>query len=154
MDFGLALPLLAGGDSHAAGLKNLIAGTPEKGFQARPIYSGMLLFSDSLGGQLVETKLDSQAAPLLAAYGLRSAGTREPGTIQVAAFNKHSDRTVRLTIDPGQPAHRVTVLKLRAPRVDATTGITLGGGPVALENGTAALELPPASAARITFYRE
>ena len=29
MDFGLALPLLAGGDSHAAGQKNLIAGTPE-----------------------------------------------------------------------------------------------------------------------------
>jgi hypothetical protein len=131
-----------------------IAGTPEKGFQARPIYFGMLLFSDSVGGQLVEAKLDSQAAPLLTAYGLRSAGTREPGTIQVAAFNKHSDRTVRLKIDPGQPAHRVTVLKLRAPRVDATTGITLGGGPVALENGTAALELPPASAARITFYRE
>lgn len=127
-----------------------IAGTPEKGFQARPLYSGMLLFSQSLGAQLVEAKLDSPGAPLLAAYGLRS----DAGDLHVAAFNKHADRSVRLTIDPGQPAHRVTVLNLRAPRIDDTTGITLGGGPLALENGSTALDLPAASAARITFYRD
>jgi len=125
-----------------------IAGTPEKGFTARPIYSGMLLFADSVGGQLVEAKLDSQAAPLLTAYGLRS----DAGHIQVAAFNKHTDRIVRLIIDPGQRAYRVTVLYMLAPRIDATTGIRLGGGPLALENGSAALELPAASAALVTFY--
>ncbi len=144
----------AGINFHGGGYGSYtpIAGTPEKGFMARPLYSGMVLFSQSLGAQLIEAKFDSQAVPLLTAYGLRSDA--ENGTIQVAAFNKHADRSVRLTIDPGQRAHHVTALNLRAPRIDATTGITLGGGSLALESGSTALELPPASAAVITFYRE
>jgi len=130
-----------------------IAGTQEKGFMARPIYSGMLLFAQAVGMRLVESKLDS-ADPLLTAYGLRSeTGTGHRETLRVAAFNKHSDRSVRLTIDPGQRAYRVNALYLRAPRLDAATGLTFGGGPLALENGVAVLDLPAASAALITFEK-
>ncbi len=137
-----------------------IAGTQENGFLARPIYYGMLLFAQAGAGQLVESKLDHpEPAPLLTAYGLRS----NAGVIKVAAFNKNLDRSVRLTIDPGQRAQRVTALRLHAPRVDDTTDTTFGGAPVGaggawsaareemlpLENGAAALDLPAASAALI-----
>jgi hypothetical protein len=142
-----------------------IAGTQENGFLARPIYYGMLLFAQAGAGQLVESKLDQpKAAPLLTTYGLRG----NPGAIKVAAFNKHTDRGIHLTIDAGQRAQRVTALRLHAPRVDDTTDTTFGGSPVGasgvwsaareetlpLENGAAVLDLPPASAALITFQPE
>jgi hypothetical protein len=142
-----------------------IAGTQENGFLARPIYYGMLLFAHAGAGQLVESKLDQlEHAPLLTAYGLRS----NTGAIKVAAFNKNLDRGVRLTIDPGQRAKRVTALRLHAPRVDDTTDTTFGGAPVGaggawsaareetlpIENGVSALDLPPASAALVTFEGE
>lgn len=142
-----------------------IAGTQETGFLARPIYYGMLLFSQAGAGELVASQLDHpELAPLLTVYGLRS----NTGAIKVAAFNKNLDRGVRLTIDPGQRAQRVTALGLHAPRVDDTTDTTFGGAPVGaggawsaprdetlpLENGVAALDLPAASAALVTFESE
>jgi hypothetical protein len=142
-----------------------IAGTREDGFLARPIYYGMLLFAQAGAGQLVESKLEPlEQAPLLTAYGLRS----NKGAIKVAAFNKSLDRGVRLTIDAGQRAQRVSSLRLHAPRVDDTTDTTFGGAPVgaggawsatreetlSVENGVAVIELPAASAALIAFERE
>jgi hypothetical protein len=142
-----------------------IAGTPESGFTARPIYYGMLLFAQAGAGQLVEGKLDrGDHAELLTAYGLRDIA----GVIKAAVFNKHLDRGVRLTIDAGQRTQRASSLRLQAPRVDSTTDTTFGGTPVgasgawsatreetlAVENGTAVIELPAASAALITFGSE
>jgi hypothetical protein len=142
-----------------------IAGTRENGLLARPIFYGMLLFAQAGPGQLVESKLESSdRAPLLTAYGLRST----TAAIKVAVFNKHLDRSVRLTIDAAQRAQRVTSLRLHAPRVDDTTDATFGGAPVgaggawsathqdtlSMENGAAVLELPAASAALVTFEPE
>jgi len=142
-----------------------IAGTPENGFLARPIYYGMLLFAQAGAGQLVENKIEPpEAAPLLTAYGLLS----DTGAIKVAAFNKHLDRGVRLAVDAGQRVQRVRSLRLHSPRADDTTDTTFGGAPVGaggawspvkeyaltLENGVGVLDLPPASAALITFDRE
>lgn len=142
-----------------------IAGTQEDGFLTRPIYYGMLLFAQAGAGQLVESKLDPpDRAALLTAYGLRS----NTGAIKVAAFNKNTDRGVRLTVDAGQRALRAIALRLHAPRVDDTTDTTFGGSPVGaagawsamrketldVENGAAIIELPAASAALITFEPE
>ncbi len=142
-----------------------IAGTQENGFLARPIFYGMLLFAEAGPGQLVETKLDQlDQAPLLTAYALRA----NTGSIKVAAVNKNLDRAVRLTVDSGQPAPHAKALRLRAPRVDDTTDTTFGGAPVGasgawsparqetlpVENGAAVIDLPPASAALITFASE
>ena len=139
-----------------------IAGTVQDGFLARPDYYGMLLFAQSGAGQLVESKLEaSDLSPLLTAYGLRS----DSGAIKVAVFNKNQDRGVRLSIDAGQSAQRATALRLHAPRVDDTTDTTFGGSPVgasgawsatrqetlSVENGSAVIALPAASAALITF---
>jgi CheY-like chemotaxis protein len=142
-----------------------IAGTREHGLLARPVYYGMLLFAQAGAGQLVESKIDQpEQAPLLTAYGVRS----NTGVLNVAAFNKNLDRGVRLTIDAGQRAPRVSLLRLHAPRVDDTTDITFGGSSVGsggawsvarqeiprAENGAVVLELPAASAVLVTFERE
>ncbi len=142
-----------------------IAGTRANGFLARPIYYGLLLFAQAGAGQLVETKLEPlERAPLLTAYALRSV----TGTIKVAAFNKNLDCGVRLAIDAGHRAQRVSALRLLAPRVDDATDITFGGAPVGAsgmwsaareeilsgENGAAVIELPAASAALVTFSGE
>lgn len=142
-----------------------IAGTQIDGFLARPIYYGMLLFAQAGAGQLVESKLElSEQAPLLTAYGLRS----DQGALKVAVFNKNLDRGIRLTIDRGQRAQRATLLRLHAPRIDDTTDTTFGASPVGsagewsvareetlpLENGSAVIDLPAASAALITFEQE
>jgi glycosyl hydrolase family 79 len=139
-----------------------IAGSPEDGFLARPIYYGMLLFAQAGAGQLAEISLEPRdQAPLLTAYGLLA----NTGAMKVAAFNKHEDRAVHLTLDMGQRAQRVSSLHLHAPRVDDTTDTTFGGAPVGVggawsaareemlpvENGVAVIELSPASAALITF---
>ncbi len=139
-----------------------IAGTREDGFVARPIYYGMLLFAQAGAGQLMESKLDGlEQAPLLTAYGLRG----KAGVIKVAAFNKNLDRSVRLTIDAGQRAERVSALRLHAPRLDDTTDTTFGGSPVCAsgawsaareenlsgENGLVVIEVPLASGALVTL---
>lgn len=142
-----------------------IAGTRDDGFLARPIYYGMLLFAQAGAGRLVETTVDQrEQAPLLTVYGLQG----NSGAIRIAAFNKHSDRSLRLAIDAGQRAGRATALRLHAPRVDDTTDATFGGAPVgasgawsaateatlSMDNGVAVIELPAASAALISFARE
>ncbi len=139
-----------------------IAGNQENGFVARPEYYGMLLFAQAGAGQLVESKLEPlDGAPLLTAYGFRG----DSGAIKVATFNKNLDRGVRLTIDAGQRAQRVSALRLLAPRVDDATDTTFGGAPVGasgewsaarkqtlpIKDGAAVIDLPPASAALIVF---
>jgi hypothetical protein len=138
-----------------------IAGTRDDGFMARPIFYGMLLFAEAGAGQLIETQLDGiDQAPLLTAYGLRA----ENGTIKVAVFNKNLDRRVRLTVSSGQ-GPRAKLLRLRAPRIDDTTDVTLGGAPIgangewsaareetaSAQDGSVVIDLPAASGALLTF---
>jgi hypothetical protein len=139
-----------------------IAGTREDGFVARPIYYGMLLFAQAGAGQMVESKIEGgEQAPLLTAYAIRG----DTSVMKAAVFNKNLDRSVRLSIDPGQNARGASVLRLHAPRVDDATDVTFGGSPVGasgawsaarvekvnVENGVAVVELPAASGALITF---
>lgn len=142
-----------------------IAGTRENGFLARPIYYGMLLFAQAGSGQLIECQLEqSEAAPLLTAYALRS----NDGAIKIAAFNKNLDRSVRLTADLAHRTQHASVLRLLAPRANDTTDTTFGGAPVgaagawsasrreslSVENGSTVIDLPAASAALIAFDRD
>jgi len=138
-----------------------IAGTRDAGFLARPIFYGMLLFAQAGPGQLIETKLKGhEQAPLLTAYAIRD----EHGEIKAAVFNKNMDRGIRLTLAGPLPP-LAKLLWLRAPRIDDTTDVTFGGAPVgadgawsaareetlAAKNGNLTIDLPPASAALISF---
>jgi hypothetical protein len=104
-----------------------IAGTREKGFGARPIYYGMLLFEQAGPGQMLESKLDyNQDVPLLTAYSLRS----DSGEIKTVIFNKYQDRNIRVAIDPGKHSAGAKVLHLMAPGIESTSGVTLGAGTI------------------------
>jgi hypothetical protein len=138
-----------------------IAGTRAKGFEARPIYYGMLLFEQAGAGQLMKNTLDQpQPEDTVVAYSLKAdAGLRS------VVLNKHASKSLRLSIDPGQRAERATVLPLTGPSLDATSGIKLGGSEVhkhadweaakqptiAAKDGKFTLELPAASGCLVTY---
>ena len=139
-----------------------IAGTREKGFAARPIYYGMLLFEQAGAGQLLESALDyAQETPLLTAYSLRS----ENGSIKTAIFNKHLDRNIRIAVNPGERAAVATALRLAAPGIDAVSNVTLGAAAVdangkwkaaheehlPVDNNSAIIDLPAGSAVLVSF---
>ncbi len=138
-----------------------IAGTPQNGFVARPIYYGMLLFEQAGPGTLIATTIGPGVNESLSAYGLRSTD----GKLKVVLFNKSLDRALRVKIAPGQPVGRATCLRLYAPRIEDTVDTTLGAAQVGssgawsplqqpslpIESGEASLEMPAASAALVTF---
>jgi hypothetical protein len=123
----------------------------------------MLLFREAGPGQLLESTLDyQQDVPLLTAYSLRS----DQGGIRTVIFNKHQDRSLHVVIDPGERAAGATALRLTAPDLDSTSGVTLGSGDIdatgkwqpAQEehlplagNSTTTIDLPAASAALVSF---
>jgi hypothetical protein len=138
-----------------------IAGTLQKGFEARPIYYGMLLFAQAGAGQLVQTRLSQpQPEDAVAAYSLKTSTE-----LKTILFNKNPGSRQRMIIDPGQRVQRAIMLPLSAPHLDSTSGVTLGGSPVdahadwspsgqrsvPAEHGLFTVDLPPASAALITF---
>jgi len=138
-----------------------IAGTQKAGFEARPIYYGMLMVALAGAGQLVESRLSKpQPEDMVAAYSLNTASG-----LKTVLFNKNPGAGVRIAIDPGQRAQRATLLLLSAPDLASTSGVTLGGSAVSAhgdwaassqvtlehKHGVFAADLPPASAALVTF---
>jgi hypothetical protein len=138
-----------------------IAGTQKKGFEARPIYYGMLLFAEAGAGQLVKNTLsEPQQEDTVAAYSVKSGSG-----LKTVVLNKSADAATRLVIDPGQKAERATMLMLSGPRLEATSGVELGGatvdahgnwrGPkrtsIAGKDGLFTVELPAASGAVIAY---
>ena len=62
----------------------------------------------------------------LAAFAVRAMD----GGLRVCLINTDFTRDVRVTIDPGRRFAVASVLRLSGPVVDATAGVTLGGGRV------------------------
>jgi hypothetical protein len=139
-----------------------IAGSLQKGFEARPIYYGMLMFAQAGAGQLVSNKLsEPQPEDVIAAYSLKTASG-----LKTILFNKNPNASLRLTIDPGQRAQKATALMLSGSSLEATSGVTLGGSAtdahgewhgaklatVSSKNGMFVVELPAASGALVEFH--
>ena len=97
-----------------------IAGSPALGYTARPEFYGLMLAAQFAGSNLVRI---SGSHPDIKSY---AAVTDERDVLQVILFNLGT-QTVRVSLDTGSPHARIRSWTLRAPAVDATTGITLGG---------------------------
>ncbi len=138
-----------------------IAGTQQKGFEARPIYYGMLMFAQAGAGQLVTNHLSQpQSEDAIAAYSLKT-----PSGLKAILFNKTPTSGLHIVVDPGRRLQRATLLQLTAPQLDSTSGVTLGGSSVDAhanwlasskstipgKNGLFTVELPASSAALVTF---
>ncbi|MFZ0662336.1 MAG: hypothetical protein WAM66_06550 [Acidobacteriaceae bacterium] len=138
-----------------------IAGTRQKGYEARPIYYGMLLFAEAGAGQLVKSSLSQlQPEDVVAVYSLKT-----DSGLKTVVLNKGATAGLRLVVDPGQKAERATALMLSGPNLEATSGVELGGAPVDAHgnwrgakrttipgpHGLFTVDLPAASGALLAF---
>jgi hypothetical protein len=123
---------------------------------AQPLYYGMLLFARAARGVLVPARLESDLN--LACFAARA----DDGSLRVCLINKDA-RGARLRIDPGRRFARASALRLAAPSLEATAGLTLGGTAVDAsgrwapaapemlqsESGHVLVDVPGASAALV-----
>jgi hypothetical protein len=129
------------------------------GYQAMPMYYGLLLFRAAGPGHPLPVRLATPAN--LAAHALRGAD----GRIRLVLVNKEREEAATVQVTDVRKATRATVLRLRGPAPESTTGITLGGRAVAADGswapdaaeavaiaeGRCEVSLPAASAAVLEF---
>ena len=119
----------------------------------------MLAFTEAAKGDQLSLTLDTGGVNVTA------YATQENATVRLVVINKDISRDASVTISSlggGVPAR---VMRLSAPSLTATTGITLGGAsvdgsgkwsggksePVKLSGGKGLLDVPAGSAALVTF---
>ena len=124
-------------------------------YGAAPLYYGLLFFSQAAQGRLVASK--TKCAANFVAHAVRGSD----GKLRVTLLNKDLAQPVAAQLDLGVAFKAGQVLRLTAPSVDATAGVTFAGAavnaegkwtpqtnePLTLTAGKAAVTLPPASAA-------
>ena len=110
-------------------------------YEPRPLYYGLLLFAQSAQGRLVPATLRT-ASSSLTAYAVRN----DDGGLQVTVINKDAALDASLTVDPGRVFRAGTTLRLTAPALADTAGVTLGGASVASDGSWT-----PAAGEAVTF---
>jgi hypothetical protein len=122
-----------------AGWYTPIAGGSGKPFEPRPIYFGLLLCRDLLGGTMVPANFTANSASV-SVYAFQHPR-------RVVVINKDSHDIV-VQFKPGESA--VQALRLLAPSLDARTDITLSAQPLKHEERRA-VRIPKHSAAILTM---
>jgi uncharacterized protein (TIGR03437 family) len=126
---------------------------------ARPLYYALLLFRAAARGRIVPLTVSANGVNLTA-YGALD----DDGTLRVLVVNKDMTQDAAVTIAPGAYSTALA-MRLTAPAVDSTTGVTLGGAavqtdgswlPAQLESasvsgGTYSTKVPLASALLVSF---
>jgi hypothetical protein len=127
-------------------------------YAAAPEYYGLLAFAQAGKGEQIAVNLDTGG------LNLTAYATRSGSNITLTVINKDMSRDASVSIS-GLAAKQAQAMRLRAPSLTATSGITLGGAPVdtsgkwsggksdpvKLSGGRAVLEVPSGSAALITL---
>ena len=123
---------------------------------AAPEYYGLLAFAEGSKGEQLSLACDTGGVNLTA-YAARSGSN-----VTLTVINKDMSRDASVTVT-GLSAKQASVMRLSAPSLTATTGITLGGAPVdgsgkwnggksePVKLGKAMFEMPAGSAALVTF---
>jgi hypothetical protein len=95
-------------------------------YRAAPLYYGMLMFTEATrGGSLIPVAV---MPPLteVAAFAVRAPD----GALNLCLLNKDAARAVRVQLKPRRRFAAASLLRLSAPSLAATTGVTLGGAVV------------------------
>jgi hypothetical protein len=93
-------------------------------YRAMPLYYGMLMFALVARGALVPAHLAPDTS------GLKAFAVRAPdGTLRICLINQNSTRE-RVANNPGQTFTAASMMRLAGRAIDATEGVTLGGGSV------------------------
>ena len=129
--------------------------TPMAPDGARPLYYGMLAFSQASRGERVQFTADSGGLNVTA-YAVRS----DDGSIWLTLVNKEAIRDAQVrAVCPGVAT--ASALRLSAPSVSSKAGVTLGGSavgsdgkwkpgaaePIRVVGGEMEIDVPAASAA-------
>ena len=101
----------------------------ENRFEAAPLYYGMLLFHQAAQGWVVP--VECQTTANFTAHAVLG----EDGKLRVMLINKDLRNPVMASIASGSPRTKGDVIRLTAPSVTATQGVTLAGSAVA-KDGT------------------
>jgi Glycosyl hydrolase family 79 C-terminal beta domain/Glycosyl hydrolase family 79, N-terminal domain len=126
----------------------------------KPLYYGMLFFHYVVGnGHVIPTQVSS---PLnVTAYAVLGSD----GKLRIALINKEQQKNVTVQLNTSRAYKVASLIRLIAPSLSATNGITLGGStvatngtwtpktkePVSINHGIASVFLPAASALVVTF---
>lgn len=127
-------------------------------YTAAPEYYGLLAFAQAGKGEQLAVNLDAGGVNLTA------YATRSGAAVRLMVINKDMRRDAAVSIS-GAAAKQAQAMRLSAPSLTATTGITLGGAaveangkwtggksdPVKFSGGRAMLDVPSGSAALVTF---
>ena len=123
---------------------------------ARPLYYGMLFFTQAARGNLVPASFSSGQTVNVSAYALTPAS----GQLNVVLINKEPSRAVRVAIQTAKPYSQGSSLRLLGPSLSATDGLTIGGTSISASGSwspsfaadisivglTASVDVPAASA--------
>ena len=134
-----------------------IAGSREKGFNARPVFYGMRLAGIFAGGRMRPVHFDHAPANATA-----WAAEMPDRTTRLILLNKHARQKLQISIPSGPNAK---LWRLQAPGLTATSEVTLAGAQIkpgtawqplheehlGSKNGQMQLELPPGSGAALFF---
>ncbi len=147
----------------ADGLYTPIAGSPSKGFTARPIYYGMLFAKQLLTGRVLQTSVET------AGENVAAHATRDDTTLRLTIINREPHPvTCRLAV-AGLPTHIAgSVWRLEAPSIASTTDVTLAKAGVTARGvfragsdeaihfakGEASIYVPPYSASLVRVSTE
>jgi len=130
-------------------------------YVAAPEFYGMLAFAHGASGELIHSELEAESLNL-EAY----ATVKRDKQICVTLINKESDVDASISIDRSLPFENGSVLRLSAPSLESSSGVTFGGSMVQsdgtwhaeekvkiyVSNGNV-LHLPAASAAVLILKR-
>jgi uncharacterized protein (TIGR03437 family) len=106
---------------------------------ARPLYYALLMFRAAARGRIVPLTLAANGVNLTA-YGALD----DDGTLRVMVINKDTTQNAAVTITPGSFTTALA-MRLAAPAVDSTTGVTLGGEAVQTDGSWLPAQLESAS---------
>jgi len=106
-----------------------IAGSPDTGYSARPIYYGMLMANQFAGSTLVDCELETPTANA-SAYAAKTAN----GSI-AAVFNKDATRDLRVMIPCKSAVSHARVWRLTATSLEASAGVRLAGAEIEADAG-------------------
>lgn len=161
---GVNLHVPAGGNGA---LPSLAPGTPiaDDGrghiVDVRPLFYGMLLFSQAVGGAMLSTSVHGGGV-CFSGYATAPA----TGGTNIVLINKDPAKAVSALVQLGSPAAQATILHLTAPSLNSVTDIQFGGAsihcsgawlpapatPLMIGGSSFTISVPPASALLARCY--
>ncbi len=133
---GLAKKKKTTGKTRSGAFYSPIGGSLEEGFEARPVFYGMMLADQFSGALPMAVDFDARGVNATA----YAASTKKD--LRIAIINKDAKHDLKVQVDPGRPAKSAGIWRLDALSLDATEGVTLCGSGIGTDGAWSPKEEP------------